>query len=148
MQRCSSRSLPQRSRRKSRGRIWSDLQSVYVSVSYHTMRFQHALWSLSCCGVTRVVLVYCDAHLENFRDVPHRPHGSLYFFSPTQINFLHLIKDVSCRLSGFCLLSPAFSPFALPPLSLLSFPPHVFLLMSKLIASHLLYRILESFCIV
>lgn len=77
------------------------------------------------------------------------PPGSLSFFSsPSQINCLHLIKDASRRLSRFCLLSPACSPLPFPSLSLLSFPLHVFTLTSTLSASHLLYRILESFCVV
>lgn len=102
-----------------------------------------------CHVVPWLVWLWCIVvHIKTFCRSHTDPPGSLYFFFPTQINFLHLIKDVPCRLSGICLLSPAFSPFSLPSLSLLSFPSHVFTLMSKLIASLLLYRILESFCTV
>ena len=119
---------------------------VHNSMLHLTMHSHCALWS---CAVTRVVLVYCGARISNFGEGPApTPPGSLYFFSPTQINCLHLIKDASCRLSSTCLLSPAFSPFSLPSLSSLSFPPHVLILMSTITASHLLYRILETFCVV
>lgn len=40
------------------------------------------------------------------------PFASLYFFSPKQIIFLHLIKDVSRRLGSICRLS-AVSQFSL-----------------------------------
>lgn len=42
------------------------------------------------------------------------PFASSYFFSPKQIIFLHLIKDVSRRLSGICRLSPILLQFSLP----------------------------------
>lgn len=66
---------------------------------------------------------------------PARPPDSLEFFSPTQINVSHLIKDASCRLSSICLLSPASSPFPPSFPSLLPFLHHAFILLSEWIPS-------------
>lgn len=65
--------------------------------------------------------------------------ASSYSFSPKQIIFLHLIKDVSRRLSGICRLSPVLLQFSLPPLCLF-FPFHLTCSIFNSTASHPLYR--------
>lgn len=62
-------------------------------------------------------------------------------FTPHQRRLLPAEQHLSALSSLF-----SISPPPLPSLSLLPFPPHVF--MSTLLASHHLYRILESFCVV
>lgn len=61
-------------------------------------------------------------------------------FTPHQRRLLPAEQHLSALSSLFSIFFP------LPSLSLLPFPPHVF--MSTLLASHHLYRILESFCVV
>lgn len=65
--------------------------------------------------------------------------ASSYSFSPKQIIFLRLIKDVSRRLSGICRLSPVLLQFSLPPLCLF-FPLHLTCSIFNSTASHPLYR--------
>lgn len=119
--------------------------------------------SLSACSNSQCIhIVHCGfavscrdpwlwcvvVHIWNFRRSHRRPprftllllsHADK-FITPHQRRLLPAERHLSALSS----LSLHF-PF---PLSLLSFPPHVVILMSKLIASHLLYRIPETFCTV
>lgn len=110
-----------------RGRNWSDLHSVFVSVLALAMHFYCALWF--CSALPCLVWFWCTV-VQNFPSVPQRPPWFTLlllshtdkFFTPHERRLLPAER----RLSALCsLLSivPSLSVFAFLPLS--CFHPHV-----------------------